>query len=108
MANPMARPFTLVAVDTNFLLDLVVPRDKAHEVVEVFRRRVPGVEFVVVPTVIDELDYMTQYGDSLAIVRWPPRPCKSSFACGSSAHWILVRSSMGLSRRLRASCVGKN
>jgi predicted nucleic acid-binding protein len=60
----MARSFTLVAVDTNFLLDLVVPRDKAHEVVEVFYRRVPGVEFVVVPTVIDELDYMTQHGDS--------------------------------------------
>jgi rRNA-processing protein FCF1 len=64
MANPMAPPFLLVAVDTNFLLDLAVPRDKAHEVVEIFRHRVPGVEFVVVPTVIDELDFMSQHGDT--------------------------------------------
>jgi len=60
----MARPFLLVAVDTNFLLDLAVPRDKAHDMLEVFRRRVPEVEFVVVPTVIDELDYMAQHGDT--------------------------------------------
>ena len=62
----MAPPFLLEAVDTNFLLDLAVPRDKAHGVVEVFRRRVPGVEFIVVPTVIDELDYMAQCGDTPA------------------------------------------
>ena len=61
----MAQPFPLVAVDTNFLLDLAVPRDKAHDAVEIFRRRVPEVEFVVVPTVIDELDYMVRNGDTL-------------------------------------------
>ncbi len=66
MVNPMAPPFQLVAVDTNFLLDLAAPRDKAHDAVEIFRRRLPGVEFVVVPTVIDELDYIAQHGDSQA------------------------------------------
>lgn len=60
----MAPRFTLVAVDTNFLIDLAVPKDKAHDAVEIFRRRVPGVEFVVLPTVIDELDYIAQRGDS--------------------------------------------
>jgi len=45
----MAPQSALVAVDTNFLLDLTVPKDKAHDAVEVFRRRVPGVEFVVLP-----------------------------------------------------------
>ena len=57
---------TLVAVDTNLLLDLAVPKDKAHDAVDVFRRRVPAVEFVVLPTVIDELDYIAQHGDSAA------------------------------------------
>ena len=55
---------TLVAVDTNFLLDLAVPKDKAHDAVEIFRRRVSAVEFVVLPTVIDELDFIAQHGDS--------------------------------------------
>ncbi len=66
MAIPMASWSTLVAVDTNFLLDLAVPRDKAHAAVEIFRQRVPGVEFVVPPTVIDELDYIAQQGDTVA------------------------------------------
>ena len=64
MAVPMAPRSTLVAVDSNFLLDLAVPKDKAHDAVEIFRRRVPTVEFVVLPTVIDELDYIAQHGDS--------------------------------------------
>jgi rRNA-processing protein FCF1 len=59
----VSRP-TLVAVDTNFLLDLAVPKDKTYAAVEVFRQRVPGVEFVVPPTVIDELDYIAQHGDT--------------------------------------------
>jgi rRNA-processing protein FCF1 len=62
----MARRSTLVAVDTNFLLDLAVPKDKAHDAVEVFRQRVPEVEFVVLPTVLDEIDYISQYGDIAA------------------------------------------
>ena len=57
---------TLVAVDTNLLLDLAVPKDRAHDAIEAFRRRVSGVEFVVPPTVIDELDYIAMHGDSAA------------------------------------------
>ena len=66
MATPMAPRSTLAAVDTNFLLDLAVPKDRAHDAVEIFRRRVPGVEFVVPPTVIDELDYIAHHGDTAA------------------------------------------
>ena len=55
---------TLVAVDTNFLLDLAVPKDKAHDAVAIFRRRVPEVEFVVPSTVLDELDYIAGHGDT--------------------------------------------
>ncbi|MES1166666.1 MAG: type II toxin-antitoxin system VapC family toxin [Pseudomonadota bacterium] len=62
----MALPFTLAAVGTNFLIDLAVPRDKAHDALEIFRRRAPAVEFVVVPTVIDELDYIARHGDTPA------------------------------------------
>ena len=62
----MSRGSTLVAVDTNFLLDLAVPKDKAHDTVEIIRQRVPGVEFVVLPTVIDELDFIFQHGDTAA------------------------------------------
>jgi rRNA-processing protein FCF1 len=64
MATPMATRSTLVAVDTNFLLDLATPKDKAGDTVEIFRRRVPGVEFVVLPTVLDELDFIAEHGDT--------------------------------------------
>lgn len=57
---------TLVGVDTNFLLDLAVPKDKAHDTVEIIRRRVAGVEFLVPPTVLDELGYISRHGDSVA------------------------------------------
>ena len=33
MAVPMPPRSTLVGVDTNFLLDLAVPKDKAHDAV---------------------------------------------------------------------------
>ncbi len=66
MALPMISRPTLVAVDTNVLLDLATPKDQAHDAIDIFRRRVPGVEFVVPPTVIDELAYISEHGDSEA------------------------------------------
>ena len=66
MGTQKAPQSTLVAVDTNFLLDLAVPKDIAHGAVEIFRKRAPGVEFVVPPTVIDELDYIAHRGDTAA------------------------------------------
>ncbi|HEY3757285.1 MAG TPA: type II toxin-antitoxin system VapC family toxin [Opitutaceae bacterium] len=64
MATPTAKRSTLVAVDTNFLLDLATPKDKAADTIEIFRARVPGVEFVVLPTVLDELAHIEQHGDT--------------------------------------------
>ena len=66
MATPTATRSTLVAVDTNFLLDLATPKDKAEDTVETFRRRVPGVEFVILPTVIDEVSAIANYSDIAA------------------------------------------
>lgn len=51
-------PSALVAVDTNFLLDLALPRDVAHDALEVIRLRIPGAKIVILPTVLDELDYL--------------------------------------------------
>lgn len=64
MATPAARRSTLIAVDTNFLLDLATPKDKADDAVEIIRGRVAGVEFVVVPTVLDELAHIAERGDT--------------------------------------------
>jgi rRNA-processing protein FCF1 len=66
MATPTATRSTLVAVDTNFLLDLATPKEKADDTVEIFRKRVPGVEFIVVPTVLDELNFIAESGDTAA------------------------------------------
>jgi predicted nucleic acid-binding protein len=64
MAIPTARRSTLIAVDTNFLLDLATPKDKSDDAIEIIRERVAGVEFVVVPTVLDELAHIAERGDT--------------------------------------------
>ena len=55
-------PSTLVALDTNFLLDLTVPTERAQDLVELFRRRVKNVEFVAPPTVLTELAHLADKG----------------------------------------------
>ncbi len=45
MATTMANRSTFVAVDTNFLLDLALPKDRAHDTIEIIRKRVQGVEW---------------------------------------------------------------
>ncbi len=62
----MPQRSTLVAVDANVLLDLAVPKEKAHDAIDIFRRCVAGVEFLVPPTVIDELGYIARRGDTPA------------------------------------------
>jgi predicted nucleic acid-binding protein len=47
---------TRIAVDTNVLLDLALPRDLVHDAVELMRARVKPCLFVVPPTVLIELD----------------------------------------------------
>jgi predicted nucleic acid-binding protein len=60
----MPRRSTLVAVDTNFLLDLATPKDKAEDAVAIIRRRVQGVEIIALPTVLDELAFIAEKGDT--------------------------------------------
>lgn len=52
----------LVAVDTNVLLDLALPKDVAHDAIELLRRRVKDVEVIVPPTVLEELSYIATRG----------------------------------------------
>ena len=52
----MSQP--LVAVDTNFLLDLALPREIAQDALEVIRDRIPNARIVALPTVLTELDYL--------------------------------------------------
>lgn len=55
-------PSTLVALDTNFLLDLTVPTERAQDLVELLRRRVKNVAFVAPPTVLAELAHLADKG----------------------------------------------
>jgi predicted nucleic acid-binding protein len=51
-----------VAVDTNVILDLALPKDVTHDAIELLRRRVKGVEVIVPPTVLEELSYIATHG----------------------------------------------
>ncbi len=78
----------LVAVDTNVLLDLALPKDVAHDAVELVRKRIKskdGVQLVAPPTVLDELHFLAAKGDdpkerALALkalqnlIRWGIKP----------------------------------
>jgi len=55
---------TLFAVDTNFLLDLALPKDIAHDAHALIRRRVSGAQIIATQTVLDELEHFaTQDAD---------------------------------------------
>ena len=97
MAVPMPPRSTLVGVDTNFLLDLAVPKDKAHDAVEIIRRRVPGVEFLVPPTVVDELSYIVSMATPRLIARWQRQRCAKLWRGGGFDLSISYRWGMGLS-----------
>lgn len=55
-----------VAVDTNVLMDLALPRDAVHDAVALVRQRAKGAEIIVPPTVLEELDHIATHGDSAA------------------------------------------
>ena len=57
-------PSTLVALDTNFLLDLTVPTERAQDLVDLLRRRVKKVHFLVPPTVLTELAHLAEKGET--------------------------------------------
>ncbi|MDF9825925.1 rRNA-processing protein FCF1 [Ereboglobus sp. PH5-5] len=54
----------VVAVDTNILLDIAVPKDAATDAVDLMREHMPGCAFIVLPTVILELRYLSIKGDA--------------------------------------------
>lgn len=51
------------AVDTNFLLDLALPKDAAHDALATIRERIKSAEIIVPPTTIHELAYLAVDGD---------------------------------------------
>ena len=57
-------PSTLVALDTNFLLDLTVPTERAQDLVDLLRRRAKNVQFLVPPTVLTELAHLAEKGQT--------------------------------------------
>jgi predicted nucleic acid-binding protein len=78
----------LVAVDTNVLLDLALPKDVAHDAVSLVKQRVKskdGVQLVAPPTVLDELHFLASEGEEgrerelamkalQSMIRWGIRP----------------------------------
>lgn len=64
MAAATPRKLLWVAVDTNVLLDLADERETAWHAVETIRRRLPGVQIVVPPTVVQELAWIAEHGDA--------------------------------------------
>lgn len=54
---------TLVAVDTNFLLDLAADAAFCHEALEVMRGRLPALSVLLSPTTLDELGHAVSKPD---------------------------------------------
>ena len=52
-----------LAVDTNFLLDLALPKDVTHDALDTMRERIKSAEIIVPPTVVHEITYMATDGD---------------------------------------------
>jgi len=47
----------LFAVDTNFLMDLGLPKDVAHEALDIIRKRSPRASVLATDSVLDELEH---------------------------------------------------
>lgn len=56
---------TLVALDTNVLIDLANGLDNVTDCISTFRQRAKVAVFVVPPTVIQELAYLAEDGQSV-------------------------------------------
>jgi predicted nucleic acid-binding protein len=54
----------LVAVDTNVLLDRANEEDLVIDAFETIQRKLPSVEFIVTPTVIEEIALKAENGDT--------------------------------------------
>lgn len=62
MAVPPEHTPLLVAVDTNFLLDLAIERPNPQRAVAYIRKKKPGAVIMVPPTVLDELAHLLETG----------------------------------------------
>ncbi len=54
-----------VALDTNVLMDLARREEHTLDAIELIRRRLPGPAFLVLPTVIQELTFISRQGDTV-------------------------------------------
>ena len=54
----------LIAVDTNVLLDLALGVEVVIDALETIQKRIPGVRLVVLPTVLQELAFLLQNGET--------------------------------------------
>jgi len=52
----------LIAADTNVLMDLAASLEAVMDAIELVRTRVEGVRLVVLPTVVQELNYIAKHG----------------------------------------------
>lgn len=55
------------AVDTNVLLDQALGNEDVLDALDIIRKRVPGVRFVVTPTVLQELAFQAQDGPEAGV-----------------------------------------
>lgn len=95
-----------VAVDTNVLFDLANGDEEAHLALAVIRARLPNVNVVVTPTVVQELSWLAEHADEpetkrLAILaatsleKWGI----SAANCRSVMHGIIEQAANEISRR---------
>jgi hypothetical protein len=63
----MAAKSSLLAIDTNVLLDLAEDLEDVIDAFEVIEKRLPNVSFLVPPSVLDELAFLADFGESAEI-----------------------------------------
>lgn len=52
------------AVDTNVLLDLADGKDRVWDAIDTIKKRLSGVQFVLPPTVVQELAWIVEHGET--------------------------------------------
>ena len=63
MPVPARKP-QLIAVDTNVLLDRAADQDLVLDALDTVRQRLPVSEFIITPTVVEELVLKVEKGDT--------------------------------------------
>lgn len=68
MSDP--KPPVLVAVDTNFLLDLAKEKEDSLDVLQLIRRRASKPKMGILPTVAQEITWMTEHSERPVVREW--------------------------------------